>query len=85
MGERGRRVGQPRHNGYKATGTIDKRRPEYRQIAISFDKEQFEEIATRAASANISFSELVKIYCEWGLETDSDEKFANVQFKGRAQ
>lgn len=76
MSEGGRRVGQPRTKGYKAQGSIDKRRPGYKQIAIPFDDETFDALATRAANADMSFAELVRQYCEWGLETDRDEEAA---------
>lgn len=76
MGVSGRKVGSPRHKGYRAVGAIDKRRPERRQIAISFDEELFDEIADRAAKKNVSFSSLVQLWCEWGLETDATSEVA---------
>jgi hypothetical protein len=62
-------IASPKDAVRKARGCGDHRRPGFKQIAIQFESETFDELAGRAVGERLSFGELVRTYCEWGLET----------------
>jgi hypothetical protein len=64
----GRRIASPKNFIRRAQGCVDRRRPGFKQIAIQFEGETFDELAGRAAVERLSFGELVRVYCEWGLD-----------------
>lgn len=41
--------------------------------SIKFDLDTWNEIAKNALKNCVTFSEQVRTYCEWGLETEKDE------------
>ena len=51
--------------GSPATGVRHKRK---RRAVVIFDEDQFAEIRQRAVQEKTSFSEQVRVLCEWGLE-----------------
>jgi hypothetical protein len=64
-----RKMGQPHKRGQKAIGG---RRQGFGlvSIKIAFDDDMFAAIAESALAKNVSFAEVVRTYCEWGLEND---------------
>lgn len=47
------------------------RDPLRRAACITFDNETFNQLAKRAHMQEISLAELIRNYCEWGLEQDT--------------
>lgn len=42
-------------------------------ITIGFEADLFEQLATRAQAQRVSLAELVRTYCQWGIDTEDGE------------
>lgn len=47
---------------------VERREGGIRRVSIGFDPETFMQVRRRAAAANVSFGEQVRLLVEWGLE-----------------
>ena len=66
---------RPVANGARAKRVVGKGkeiRPGRPRIVVEFDDMMFAEIRARAVRLGTSFSEQVRLLCQWGLDDDDD-------------